>query len=175
MNKEILLDRLKILPTMTFEWVERKHKDGLLSDDDLLKLPETLVLYHRRFPVGIHEIGHYLMAKIYGWFTKLVTVIPNGNSAGSTEATPSPTMDQTEVRKEAIGVSAGGEMAEDIAGIDDHSGCGYDRSKQRMLASGGLNSFLSEQRSKARSYLGSIGLGRIEEEAMHLVRVGTLA
>ena len=137
-----------------------------------------------RIPVAYHEKGHGGVARYIGWGVGLETVVPQGNSLGRTAAVPNSSKSEEELLLDGIAIAAGGEEAENMCGIEDHSGCGSDRFRQRLLAKlyisltgsiRSIGSIISEQRGRARGILECIGLGEHKRRSMILVRAGTLA
>lgn len=136
-----------------------------------------------RLPVAFHEEGHAVVAGSLGWSVLLRTVIPEGNALGLTKVSPNLAKSKENLILDAIAISVGGEMAEEMCGVEDHSGCGSDRFKQRILAAfyirltGSIRTVgevVSEQQSRARSILSSIGSTMHGERSFSLLRAGVL-
>jgi len=178
MAPERLNQAINKLPQDTQCWAELRYGQNLLTDSDIHN-PGTLVNFHQRERVAFHEEGHASLARALGWTVLLETVVPDGSSLGMTKAAPNSSKTPDQLILDAIAISAGGEAAEEMLGVSDHSGCGFDRGKQRYLASifllitgsrGSVDSVISGQKSRARSFLGSIGLYTHQQNSMTLLR-----
>ncbi len=159
-------------------WAKERYQQGLLTKQDLQK-PDFLIIAEQREPVAAHEEGHAIVARGLRWGVNFETVIPNGNTLGLTEVSPAAGKSQPELILDSIAISIGGQAGEELTGITDHSGCGSDIFKQNFLAdlyirlTGSIRSvgaIISEQTSRARSYIGSFGEFNHRQRSLSLVR-----
>ncbi len=142
------------------EWAVVNLETKVITEEEA-STPSNVIMFRQRLPVAIHErSGHGAVARKLGWTVILESTAPSGNVLGLTITYPDVTKPPAQLFYEAMMISAGGEMAEDAAGIHDHSGCGYDRAKQQRYAQiyarywGNGNSpdqILTQARSDSRS------------------------
>lgn len=156
-------------------WARDRFKNGLITFEELHN-PQRMEKFESLEPVAFHEEGHAGMARFLGRTVNLVKVF---NSTSGVTLVSSPSELSPQGLKDNIAISAAGEMAEEMNGITDHSGCGFDRGKQRFLArilqiitgtARSIGSIISEQRSRASSVLSEIGFGAHMQRSMSLVR-----
>jgi hypothetical protein len=173
---ERLDSTLHRIPVAIRGWAEKRYSQGLLRNHELGN-PNTLVFFYERENVAIHEEGHAQVARALGW-TILVELVESSKT-GQTKTSPNTSKGINQLILDAIAISAGGELAEDMCNISDHSGCGYDRGKQKFLASllilltnsqEGVDSVIGSQRNRAKSLLGEFGIFTHQQNSMALLR-----
>lgn len=161
------------------EWALKNLEAKIITEDEALT-PSNVIKFRQRRPVAIHEgLGHGAVARKLGWTVILESVSPSGNTLGVTITYPDVSKPPERLFYEAMMISAGGEMAEDAAGIHDHSGCGYDRAKQQRYAEiyarywgngQSPDQILTQARSEARSLVDGPSTSNLQY-ATSLVRV----
>jgi hypothetical protein len=177
-----ILEVSKRLSSSVLSWTENRYKQGLLFDYEIDN-PDLLNLLYDREDVAFHEVGHELAGRSVGWTLISETVKADGNRRGSTMMLPNRSRSEPQLLLDAITVSAGGEMAEDMCNIHDHSGCGSDRFKQRYLAriyqlmtrtTESMDSIIGSQKSRARALISSYGFGYHLKRSFQLNRAVTI-
>lgn len=124
--------------------------------------------------VAWHEAGHVLAFKVIGR-ALFATVVPDSESLGRAKGVFSPTRSFKERLFDGIFVSLAGQVAEEMAGEQDHRGTRGDWGYAEYLATiasvatnNSVDKILSEGLSHCRSVLSSIGLRVLRTTAMHL-------
>lgn len=142
-SNEYAQKRLMELPSKERTWVERGLRWGHFKQRDLLEHYPWVRRVLSVIDTAVHEMGHVHMIKKGGTLYS-ATVVPSGNYLGLTKGIPNSLED-------GMRAHAGGLVAEEGDGQQDHRGAGSDMWQLEMAAqsSGALS--ISAAISQARS------------------------
>lgn len=129
--------------------------------------------------VAVHELGHAHVVRMLGHEVSEISIIPNGNVLGFTRFRLRALRDLVQYITHRIACAAGSRIAEEKAGIHDHSGCCGDDATIKHLASegeritrGAISSgwLESEGRKLASSAMASYPSISLEKDAHSLLK-----
>lgn len=178
-SEEVVAQSLLDLSPELRGWALDGFNYGVIKQEDLQnnKLIED---ERNRFHTSVHENAHATVARYFGWNVLVVSIIPEGNVLGFTQALPSSEKRINQLLLEKIAICFAGLAGEELIGDNDHQGCGSDFAQARFFVEvldkfspnhqDQFHSLIEWGKNTARSIIQDAGLDYLKQKSFSLMR-----